>query len=262
MAKPEIKELYIPQTNLLKDKVAVVTGGSKGLGRAMVVTFARNGAKVVFNSRESSRDQAEEVMEETRAIGSEALWVPGDVRNPDDITNLVGQTMDRFKRLDIVVSNAGIRIDKLIMRGLTLEDWRQVMQTNLDAAFLLTQAALPVMVRQRHGSIIYISSVAERGSAGQGPYAASKAGINGLMRTVSLEYANREVRANSIAPGPIDTELLSDLNDQQRQTLVEAVPMGRFIHAQEVANTALYLASDLSSATTGQVINVDGGMIR
>lgn len=256
----------IPQTDLLKGKVALLTGGSRGIGSAIAVTLAQNGAQVVFDSRQSSEVQAQQVVDTTRKVGLEALWIPGDVKDPDHITTLVQTTLDRFQRLDIVVSNAGTRRDGLLIKGMrgavTSEDWREVMETNLNPAFNLTQEALRPMTRQRSGSIIYISSVAAHGSPGQGPYSASKAGIDGLMRTTALEYANRNVRANSIAPGPVDTELLSDLTDKQREALLAAVPMKRYMTAQEVANTALFLASDLSSAITGQVINVDGGMIR
>lgn len=253
----------------LSRKVAVVTGASRGIGREIALTLASAGANVVVNATENSRDRLEDVVATITLYGQAALYeegkepfyVAGDISKEEVANSLVSQTIERFGHLDIVVSNAGINADGLLMR-MSSEQWHKPLDTNLDAAFYLTKPAVIQMRRQRSGSLIYVSSVSAHGNPGQANYAASKAGLEGFMRSVALEYASSGIRANAIACGPVDTDMTRNLKEEQREALVKMIPLGRILLAEEVANTALFLASDLSSGITGTVIDVDGGMLR
>lgn len=253
----------------LSGKVAVVTGASRGIGREIALTLARAGANVVVNATENSIDLLKEVVDNIQSFGQAGLWeegkdpfyIAGDISDEEVAKSLVDETVKTFGHLDIVVSNAGVNADGLVMR-MSSEQWRKPLSTNLDGAFQLTKPSVIQMRKQRAGSIIYVSSVSAHGNPGQANYAASKAGLEGFMRSIALEYASSGIRANAIACGPTDTDMTRNLKDEQREALVKMVPLGRILLAEEVANTALFLASDLSSGITGAVVDVDGGMLR
>lgn len=244
----------------LEGKIALVTGGTRSIGRAITDKLLENGVKVAFNSLNPDGEDGKQLV---AAHGENVLWIPADISNPETGLDLVKRTVDRFGRIDILVNNAGINNDTLLMR-MSDEKWDEVLQANLYGSMRVTRAALRPMLRQESGgSIIFISSVAAHGNPGQANYAASKGGIEAFMRVVALEGASRNVRANAIAPGPVEeTDMLNNLKSEQRDALINMVPMKRAIKRAEVANTVLFLASNMSSGITGQVINVDGGMIR
>ncbi|ADQ46395.1 3-oxoacyl-(acyl-carrier-protein) reductase [Caldicellulosiruptor kronotskyensis 2002] len=245
---------------LLKDKVALITGASRGIGRAIALKFAQNGANVVINYS-SSQSQAENLKEEIEKIGTKTMIIKCDVSNPDEVSHMFSQVEKEFGRLDILVNNAGITKDGLILR-MNEEDFDKVIAINLKGAFLCARAAAKMMVKQRFGNIINISSVVGiAGNVGQANYAASKAGIIGLTKSLAKELASRNIRVNAIAPGFIKTDMTEVLSDKVKEAMLSSIPLGRFGEADEIANVALFLASSLSSYITGQVIVVDGGMI-
>lgn len=245
---------------LLKDKVALITGASRGIGKAIALKFAQNGANVIINYS-SSQSQAEELKEEIEKIGTKAMIIKCDVSNADEVSQMFSQVEKEFGRLDILVNNAGITKDGLILR-MNEEDFDKVIAINLKGAFLCARAAAKMMVKQRSGNIINISSVVGiAGNIGQANYAASKAGIIGLTKSLAKELASRNIRVNAIAPGFIKTDMTEVLSDKVKEVMLSSIPLGRFGEADEVANVALFLASNLSSYITGQVIVVDGGMI-
>lgn len=245
---------------LLKDKVALVTGASRGIGRAIALKFAQNGANVVINYS-SSESKAQELKDEIESLGEKALAVKCDVSNLNDVTKMFSQVENEFGHLDILVNNAGVTKDGLILR-MNDEDFDKVIDVNLKGAFLCSKAAAKIMIRQKQGIIINISSVVGlSGNIGQVNYAASKAGIIGLTKSLAKELASRNIRVNAIAPGFIKTDMTEVLNEKVRQEMLSNIPLKRFGEADEVANVALFLATELSSYITGQVIVVDGGMI-
>lgn len=245
---------------LLKDKVALITGASRGIGKAIALKFAQNGANVIINYS-SSQSQAENLKEEIEKIGTKAMMIKCDVSNPDEVNQMFSQVEKEFGRLDILVNNAGITKDGLILR-MNEEDFDKVIAINLKGAFLCSKAAAKMMVKQRFGNIINISSIVGiAGNIGQANYAASKAGIIGLTKSLAKELASRNIRVNAIAPGFIKTDMTEVLSDKVKEAMLSSIPLGRFGEADEVANVALFLASSLSSYITGQVIVVDGGMI-
>lgn len=245
---------------LLKDKIALVTGASRGIGRAIALKFAQNGAHVVINYS-SSQAQAQNLKEEIESFGVRALVVKCDVSSSEEVNAMFSQIEKGFGRLDILVNNAGITKDGLILR-MNEEDFDKVVAINLKGAFLCSKAASKIMVKQREGSIINISSVVGiTGNIGQANYAASKAGVIGLTKSLAKELASRNIRVNAIAPGFIKTDMTEVLSDKVKEAMLSSIPLGRFGEADEVANVALFLASNLSSYITGQVIVVDGGMI-
>jgi len=245
---------------LLKDKVALITGASRGIGKAIALKFAQNGANVIINYS-SSQSQAENLKEEIEKIGTKAMIIKCDVSNSDEVNQMFFQVEKEFGRIDILVNNAGITKDGLILR-MNDEDFDRVIAINLRGAFLCAKAAAKMMVKQRFGNIINISSVVGiTGNIGQANYAASKAGIIGLTKSLAKELASRNIRVNAIAPGFIKTDMTEVLSDKIKEAMLSSIPLGRFGEADEVANVALFLASGLSSYITGQVIVVDGGMI-
>lgn len=249
----------------LEGKVALVTGASRGIGEAIAKRLAQAGADVTINSTESSRDLLNAVANEMQPNGHRPLVLPADVSLPESAGYLVNATVEAFGRLDILVHSAGIVRDNLFQR-MTVEQWREVISTNLDSAFYLAQAGANQMRKQRsHGSMVFITSVVAHGHAGQANYAASKGGLESLARSIADEFAGhdeRRIRANAIACALVDTAMAARLTDQQREKIVERMPIGRMIRTEEVANAALYLASDFSSPITGIVLDVDGGMLR
>ena len=244
---------------LLDGKVALVTGGSRGIGKAIALKFASEGADVVFTYL-SNKAAAEQTEQELGQFGHRVKAYASDASSFESAHELVKQVIEDFSRIDILVNNAGITRDTLLMR-MTEQQWDEVLNGNLKSAFNFTHAVVPLMARQRAGSIISLSSVVGiAGNAGQSNYAASKAGIIALSTSVAKEMGSRNVRCNCIAPGFIDTDMTSSLPEELRKEWAKTIPLRRCGTPEEVANVALFLASDLSSYVTGQVIPCCGGM--
>ncbi|MDR3109065.1 MAG: 3-oxoacyl-[acyl-carrier-protein] reductase [Planctomycetaceae bacterium] len=243
----------------LKDRVAVVTGATRGIGFGIAEAFARNGAKVALIGTNAEKLQAS--TESIRAIGVEAEMYICNVSQSDDVTKTTAAILERFgKKVDILVNNAGITRDKLI-RVMTDADWDDVISINLRGTFLMTRAFVEPMRRAKYGRIINISSVSGlQGNRGQCNYSASKAGVIGFTRTLSLELANRGITANCIAPGFVETDMTAVLDDIVKTAAKGMIPVGRFGLPEEIANAALFFASESSGYVTGQCIAVDGGM--
>ena len=240
-------------------RVAVVTGGSRGIGRAICTALAEKGCCVVVNCRHGVQ-AAEETAALCREKGAQALVVQADVSAPEGCEALFSQVQKAFGRVDILVNNAGVTRDNLIMR-LTEEDYDKVLNTNLKGAFLCCKAASRLMMRQRYGRIVNLSSVVGlRGNAGQTAYAASKAGVIGLTKSLAKELASRGVTANAVAPGYIATDMTAALPEAARADMVQQIPAARPGQHQEVARAVAFLADEQSSYITGQVLCVDGGM--
>ena len=243
----------------LGGKVALVTGGSRGIGRAISLALAAHGAKVAINYA-SNAATAEET---ARTIGgaSAAITLAGDVGNPVLAAALVAETIKAFGRIDILVNNAGVTADDLILR-MSEAEWDKVIDTNLKGTFSVTKAAIRPMVRQRFGRVISVSSVAGIvGNAGQANYSAAKAGVIGFTKAIAKEVASRNITANVIAPGFIDTEMTQDLTDAQRSEIMRMVAVGRTGKPEDVAPAAVFLASDEAAYVTGHVLTVDGGLV-
>ena len=250
----------------LSGQVALVTGSSRGIGAVIAERLAAAGAAVAINYR-TGADAADAVIDRIRENGGEALRVPGDVSDETAAEAIVKTTADRLGRLDILVNNAGVNRDRLLMR-MTAADWDEVLAVNLRGTFLPTRFAIPLMVRQRYGRIVNISSVVGlSGNPGQANYAASKAGQIGLAKAVAREVASRNITVNAVAPGFIGLAgadaggMAAELTDEQRQQILSRIPVGRFGSAADVAAAVLYLASPDAGYVTGQTITVDGGMI-
>ena len=243
----------------LGGKVALVTGGSRGIGRAISLALAAHGAKVAINYA-SNAATAEET---ARTIGgaSAAITLAGDVGNPVLAAALVAETIKAFGRIDILVNNAGVTADDLILR-MSEAEWDKVIDTNLKGTFSVTKAAIRPMVRQRFGRVISVSSVAGIvGNAGQANYSAAKAGVIGFTKAIAKEVASRNITANVIAPGFIDTEMTKNLTDAQRSEIMRMVAVGRTGKPEDVAPAAVFLASDEAAYVTGHVLTVDGGLV-
>jgi len=244
---------------MLKDKVALVTGGSRGIGRAIVIALAKEGAKVVINYR-SNEESARETLKEVEKLGAVGYLYKADVSNEEEVENMFKDILTKFGRLDILVNNAGITRDNLLLR-MKLEDWEAVMATNLRSVFLCTRAAAKIMIKQRSGRIINISSiVGEMGNIGQANYSASKAGIIGFTKTVARELASRGITVNAVAPGFIETEMTESIAPDLKDLYLKQIPLQRFGKPEEVANLVKFLASEEAGYITGAVINIDGGL--
>ena len=245
---------------LLTDKVAIVTGASRGIGRQIALLFAKEGAKLTITARNA--DQLRSLSEEIRKSGGhEPLCFPVDVNDSEKVDELVDKTLDKFSRLDILVNNAGLTRDGLILR-MSNEDWDEVLNTNLRGAFFFLRAVAKPMVRQRSGRIINMASVIGLiGNAGQANYASSKAGLIALTKSAAKELGSRNILVNAVAPGFIDTEMTQVLSDEVKKAILKAIPVGTWGTPDDVARAVLYLASDQSSFITGQVLTVDGGMV-
>ena len=245
---------------LLEGKVAIVTGASRGIGKAIAQQFIAQGAKVAFTYR-SSAEAAAALEQELSAGGGTVKGFQSDAASMTDAERLVGEVVDAFGTVDIVINNAGITDDTLLMR-MTEEQWDRVISVNLKSCFNLTKAVMRTMLKARAGSIVNISSVVGvQGNAGQANYAASKAGILGFTKSVALELGSRNIRCNAIAPGFIETEMTAKLDADTVQGWRDAIPLRRGGTPEDVANLCVFLASDMSAYITGQTLNVDGGMI-
>ncbi len=244
----------------LSGKTALVTGGSRGIGRAIALALAGHGASVMVNYVRNA-DAARETVEALRALGVRADAVQGDVAVPEEAVRIVQATIEAFGRLDILVNNAGITHDDLVLR-LDQDDWDTVLNTNLRGTFFCTKSALRGMIRQRWGRIINVTSVAGLvGNAGQANYSAAKAGIIGFTKAVAKEVANRNITVNAIAPGFVETEMTRDLTEQQREAILRQIPAGRTGRPEDVAPAAVFLASEEAAYVNGHVLTVDGGLV-
>ena len=248
----------MPQTENLRH-TALVTGGAKGIGRAICRALAENGMNIAVNYAGSAA-AAEETAAACRALGVQAVTLQADVRSPEACQKLVEDTVAAFGRIDVLVNNAGITADKLLLR-MTEADFDNVLATNLKGAFFCTKTACRFMMHQRYGRIISVSSVVGlHGNAGQANYAASKAGLIGLTKSAAKEYAARNITANVVAPGFIATDMTAVLSEPARAAAQAAIPAGKIGHAEDVAAAVAFLAGEQAGYITGQVLCVDGGM--
>ena len=245
---------------LLENKIALITGASRGIGRGIAIEFAKQGASVAFTYN-SSAEAANELERELAAFGVKAKGYRSNAAQFDAAQTLVDDVIKEFGNIDILINNAGITKDNLLMR-ITEEDFDKVIEVNLKSVFNLTKAVIRPMMKQRSGSIMNMSSVVGvKGNAGQTNYAASKAGILGFTKSVALELGSRNIRCNAIAPGFIETEMTDKLDEKTVQEWRNAIPLKRGGKPQDVANACVFLASEMSSYITGQTMNVDGGML-
>jgi 3-oxoacyl-[acyl-carrier protein] reductase len=244
----------------LTDKIAVVTGSSRGIGSGIARSLATLGARVVINHR-SSPDGAEAVAADIRAAGGQALVIQADVSLSNEAQRLIKETIDTYGQIDILVNNAGTTRDKLIMQ-MKEEDWDVVLQTNLSSVYHCSKAVIRPMMKKRSGRIINVTSVVGlAGQAGQTNYAASKAGIIGFTKSLAREVGSRNITVNAVAPGYIPTALTNVLPEEQTQSIVQNTPLGRMGTLEDVAAAVMFLVSDEASFITGQVLSVDGGLV-
>ena len=244
----------------LEGKVALVTGASRGIGRAVAIRLAKSGAKIAVNYA-GNQAAAEEVKQIIEQNGGEAILVQADISNAESVDAMVAAVMEAFGRIDILVNNAGITRDTLLMR-MKEADWNAVIQTNLTGVFYVTKAVSKIMMKQRYGKIVNMSSVIGlMGNAGQANYAAAKAGVIGFTKSMAKELAARNITVNAIAPGFIATDMTAVLSDKVKEDLATKIPMGRLGEADDIASAVLFLVSDSANYITGQTLNVDGGMV-
>jgi 3-oxoacyl-[acyl-carrier protein] reductase len=242
----------------LADKVALVTGGAQGIGKAVALLLARNGADIVVS--DINLEKAEETAKEVQTIGRKALATKVDVAALGDVEKMVEAILAQFGKVDILVNNAGIARDKLILR-MTEEDWDAVLNINLKGTFNCTKTVVRHMSKQKSGKIVNIASVVgEMGNAGQGNYAASKAGVIGFTKTIAREFAQRGINVNAIAPGYIETPMTDALPDKVKEELKRLIPLDRLGKPEDVAEAVLFLVSESANYITGQVLNVNGGI--
>lgn len=259
----KIGNINFSQINLMKlteNKVAIVTGGSRGIGEAIATKLAENGANIAF-SYVSSEEKAKALEEKLQSFGVKAKAYKSNAGDFADSENMVNEVIKEFGTVDILVNNAGISKDNLLLR-MTPEQWDEVMTTNLKSVYNMTKQVIRPMMKARKGSIINMSSIiGMRGNAGQSSYAASKAGIIGFTKSVAAELGSRNIRCNAIAPGFVETDMTHYLKEgEAAKSFLDKIPLGRFGSAEEIANVTLFLASDMSSYITAQVISVCGGL--
>ncbi|MFL5685958.1 MAG: 3-oxoacyl-[acyl-carrier-protein] reductase [Chloroflexota bacterium] len=244
----------------LTGKAALVTGGSRGIGKAIGLRLARQGADVAFSFR-GNAEAAKATVDEIESIGTRALAIQGDVKDPASAESVVKTTLDAYGKVDILVNNAGVTRDDLIMR-MSEEAWRDVLETNLFGAFWMTKAVTRPMLKARAGRIVNITSVSgQAGQMGQANYSSAKAGLIGLTKATARELASRSITVNAVAPGFVLTELTKDLPEALQTELIARTPLGRFGTAEEIADSVAFLVSDEARYITGQVLAVDGGLV-
>lgn len=242
------------------EKTALVTGAGKGIGKAIALAFAQAGYNVIINYN-GSKEAAQSVLKEAESYGVKAITIQADVSNDEQVKAMIDQAMEQFGRIDVLVNNSGINKDGLMMR-MSLEDFHKVIAVNLEGTFNCIKHVSRIMMKQRSGSIINMSSVVGLiGNAGQANYASSKAGVIGLTKSAARELALRQIRVNAIAPGFIDTDMTAKLAEKDKTKMMEQIPLKTFGKPEDVVNVCVALASDAFSYVTGQVIHVDGGMV-
>lgn len=242
------------------NKVAIVTGGSRGIGKAIAKKLASFKANIVINYT-SSETEALKVKEEIESLGVECMTVKCDVSKSEDVNNMVSEVMDRFGKVDILINNAGITKDALIMK-MKEEDFDKVIDVNLKGVFNCTKAVTKPMMKQRNGKIVNMASVVGvMGNPGQANYCASKAGVIGFTKATAKELASRNININAVAPGFIETAMTDVLKDDVKESMLSSIPMKKFGTPEDIANLVIFLCSDMSTYITGQVVHVDGGMV-
>ena len=241
----------------LKDKVVLITGGGSGIGKATVFRFAEEGAKIVIN--DVNEDDTNNIAEKLKSQGSEVLVCIADVCNKNDVEDMFKKTLNKFKRLDVLINNAGINRDSFAKK-MSEEQWDKVIDINLKGTFLCAQAALGPMMEQKSGKIINTASIGALGNIGQANYSASKAGVIGLTRTLALEAARYNINVNCVSPGATNTAMTANMPPEIIKFVKGKIPLGRFAEPEDIANIHVFLASDESNYITGQVIFVDGGI--
>lgn len=242
-------------------KTVLITGGSRGIGKAVAMKFAENGYKIIINYVSDKTDTEQLKKELLQAGAADILLIKADVSNSEDVKNMVKETIEKFEKIDVLVNNAGITKDNLLMR-MSEEEFDKVIQINLKGTYLVTKEVTKYMMKKRSGSIVNLASVVGvAGNAGQCNYAASKAGIIGFTKSIAKELASRNIRANAVAPGFIETDMTNVLKEEIKENINSQIPLRRMGSAKEVAELVYFLGEDASSYITGQVINVDGGMI-
>lgn len=245
---------------MLANKVALITGASRGIGRAIALSYAKNGAKVAINFA-GNEEKAQSVVDEIQSLGGEAIKIKANVSREDEVKAMIKEVVQTFGSLDILVNNAGITRDNLLMR-MSETDFDDVIDTNLKGVFLCTKAVTRQMMKQKSGRIINVSSVvAISGNPGQANYVSAKAGVIGLTKTSAKELAARNILVNAIAPGFIETDMTDQLTEEQKENTLALIPLQKLGKAEDIANVALFLASEESKYITGQTIQVDGGMV-
>jgi 3-oxoacyl-[acyl-carrier protein] reductase len=245
---------------MIAGKTVLITGASRGIGRAIALEFGKLGAKVAVNYS-GSEAKALEVVDEIKALGSEAIAIQANVSNADSVQNMVKHVIETFGSLDVLVNNAGITRDNLLMR-MKEDEWDDVISTNLKGVFLCTKAVTRQMMKQRSGRIINIASiVGVSGNAGQANYVAAKAGVIGLTKTTAKELASRNITVNAVAPGFITTDMTDKLPEDVKQEMLKQIPLASFGEPEDIAHVAVFLASEGSRYMTGQTLHVDGGMV-
>ncbi|SFD39938.1 3-oxoacyl-[acyl-carrier-protein] reductase [Clostridium uliginosum] len=245
---------------MLKGKCAIITGAARGIGKAIALKLASLGVNIVLNYR-SSEEEAQKVAAQIEDMGVEVLTVKGDISKLEEAQNIMTKAKEKFEIIDIIVNNAGITKDTLLLR-MKEEDFDNIIDVNLKGVFNCLKSITPIMVKQKHGKIINISSVVGVvGNAGQVNYAASKAGVIGMTKSLAKELGGRGINVNAVAPGFIETDMTSTLGDKVKEEAKKSIPLKRFGTPEDVADVVAFLASESSSYITGQVINIDGGMV-
>ncbi|TXL67649.1 3-oxoacyl-[acyl-carrier-protein] reductase [Cerasibacillus terrae] len=245
---------------MLTEKVALVTGASRGIGRAIALELAKEGADIVVNYA-GNKERAEEVVKEIEEMGRKAISIQADVSDEISVKKMIKDTIKEFNRLDILVNNAGITKDNLIMR-MKEKDFDDVINTNLKGVFLCTKAVSRQMMKQRYGRIINMASiVGVSGNPGQANYVAAKAGVIGLTKSTAKELASRNILVNAVAPGFISTDMTAELTNEQKEAMLKMIPLAKLGQPEDIARVVRFLASDDSSYMTGQTLHVDGGMV-
>ena len=245
---------------MLKDKNIIVTGATRGIGKEIALTLAQNGANIAINYR-NYNEEVEELINSIKEFGVDAIAVKCDVSKSDEVDNFISEVKNHFSSIDVLVNNAGITKDGLLLR-MKDEDFNSVLDVNLKGTFNTTKSISPIMIKQKHGKIINISSVVGIvGNAGQCNYAASKAGVIGFSKSVARELASRNINVNVVAPGYIDTDMTKSLPDKVKDEILKSIPMKKMGNPKEVANLVLFLSSSLSDYITGQVISPNGGVV-
>lgn len=246
----------------LQGKTAIITGGSRGIGKAIALQLAQQGVNIILNSTTKSEKEAKQTLRDLKNLGVSVYWFPADISKNTTGKKLVDFAFAKFKNVDLLVNNAGIAASSPFVK-MTNQAWRRVLNTNLNAAFFTTRAFVKKLVaRNSGGTIIFISSIGTQGNPWQANYAASKSGLEALMRSVAAEHASLGIRANAISPGPVETDATVKMKPERRNMLLSQSPMGRFMTPNEIGKIALFLASSESSAINGSTIYADGGILR